>query len=47
MKRFLGRRQTSAKNQDNTPEYPPRKIFPSGIELLYGPDDGTIEYVLS
>ncbi|CAG8016353.1 unnamed protein product [Penicillium nalgiovense] len=40
-RRFLPRRQVPAGNQDNP------KTFSYGIKLLYGPDDGNIEYVPS
>lgn len=38
---FLSRRRIPAANQDNS------KPFPTGIKLVYAPDNGEIEYVPS
>lgn len=46
MKRFrLPWRRAVADDAHDTPGRLPRKTFPSGVKLLYSPDNSAIEYV--
>ncbi|KAJ5663382.1 hypothetical protein N7507_004113 [Penicillium longicatenatum] len=46
MKQFLRRLKAPVEDPDNSPEHRiQRKSFPSGIKLLYGPDDATVDII--